>query len=299
MSDKFSLGVMMKLGSLCDGAGTCPLAARMCGREPVWASEIEAFPVEVTKKRFPNMKHLGDVTKIKGDEIEPVDIITFGSPCQDLSMAGARKGLDGERSGLFMEAVRIIKEMRKKTDGRYPRFAVWENVCGAFSSNNGDDFRVVLEELCRVKESSANVPRPDWGGNQMLNLFGEMQDPLWETTTPSHGGSLMHNFGESPKGGEESTLSQILEDNVPQKYSLSEIACQGVLRRKEKHGKALPPLLLIALLIHSGLPKAKIIEEIKKSPHLRTIQTTQELQKLEMSCTDSIADVVQGGATSR
>ena len=102
----------MKLGSLFDGSGGFPLAARMCGIEPVWASEIEPYPIRVTKKNFPNMKHLGDVTKINGTEIEPVDVITFGSPCQDLSVAGKQKGLSGERSGLFMEAVRIIKEMR-------------------------------------------------------------------------------------------------------------------------------------------------------------------------------------------
>ena len=108
---------MVKMGSLFDGSGGFPLAASMCGIEPVWASEIEKFPIEVTTKRFPNMKHLGDVTKIKGNEIEPVDLITFGSPCQDLSVAGKRAGLSGERSGLFMEAIRIIKEMRNgRTD---------------------------------------------------------------------------------------------------------------------------------------------------------------------------------------
>lgn len=153
----------MTLGSLFDGAGTCPFAAQICGIKPVWASEIEPFPVAVTTKRFPEMKHLGDITKIDGAEIEPVDIITFGSPCQDLSVAGKRAGLDGERSGLFMEAVRIIKEMRSKTDGRYPRIAVWENVPGAFSSNKGEDFRVVLEELCKVKDCNAVIPRPPKG----------------------------------------------------------------------------------------------------------------------------------------
>lgn len=110
------------------------------------------------------MKHLGDITKIHGDKIEPVDCITFGSPCQDLSIAGRRAGLAGERSGLFMEAVRIIKEMRSSTNGLYPTFAVWENVQGAFSSNGGEDFRAVLEELARVEESDASIPRPPKGG---------------------------------------------------------------------------------------------------------------------------------------
>ena len=105
------------------------------------------------------MIHLGDITKIHGDQIEPVNCITFGSPCQDLSIAGRRAGLAGERSGLFMEAIRIIKEMRAKTNGMYPTFAIWENVPGAFSSNSGEDFRAVLEELARVEQPDASIPR--------------------------------------------------------------------------------------------------------------------------------------------
>ena len=151
---------MLKLGSLFDGAGTFPLAGKLCGVKPVWASEIEPFPVSVTEKRLPTMKHLGDITKVNGADIEPVDIITFGSPCQDLSVAGKRAGLDGERSGLFMEAVRIIKEMRGATNERYPQIAMWENVPGAFSSNKGEDFRVVLEELCKICDSTISISRP-------------------------------------------------------------------------------------------------------------------------------------------
>lgn len=112
------------------------------------------------------MKHLGDITKIHGDQIEPVDCITFGSPCQDLSIAGCRAGLAGERSGLFMEAVQVIKEMRSSTNGLYPTFAVWENVPGAFSSNGGEDFRAVLEELARVEQPDASIPRPSGRGGR-------------------------------------------------------------------------------------------------------------------------------------
>ena len=158
----------MTLGSLFDGAGTSPFAAQLCGIETKWSSEIEKFPREVTAKRFPNVKQLGDITKINGGEIEPVDIIAGGSPCQDLSVAGKREGLDGERSGLFMEQIRIIKEMRNATTTRSdehirPRYAVWENVPGAFSSNKGEDFRIVLEEFCKVKDKTAYVPRPAEG----------------------------------------------------------------------------------------------------------------------------------------
>ena len=163
----------MRLGSLFDGSGGFPLAASMCGITPVFASEIEPYPIAVTKNRFPQMRHIGDVSKINGAEIEPVDIITFGSPCQDLSVAGKRAGLKHEsngddettRSGLFMEAVRIIKEMRRATNGEYPRFAVWENVPGAFSSNKGEDFRIVLEELIWICDPDApDVPSPGKGG---------------------------------------------------------------------------------------------------------------------------------------
>ena len=154
------------LASLFDGSGGFPLAGALCGIEPRWASEVEPYPIAVTRSRFPDMKHYGDVSKIKGAEVEPVDIITFGSPCQDLSVAGKRAGLKHEangdeettRSGLFMEAVRIIKEMREATNGIYPRVALWENVPGAFSSNKGEDFRIVCEELIKIVEPRAVMP---------------------------------------------------------------------------------------------------------------------------------------------
>ena len=171
-----------KLGSLFDGSGGFPLAGALCDIEPIWASEVEPYPIAVTKSRFPKLKHLGDISKINGAEIEPVDIITFGSPCQDLSVAGKRAGLKHEangdeettRSGLFMEAVRIIKEMREKTDGRYPTFALWENVPGAFSSNKGEDFKVVLEELIKVVEPTAVMPGvPQKGWNYADSYIGD------------------------------------------------------------------------------------------------------------------------------
>lgn len=149
----------LTLGSLFDGSGGFPLGGLLAGIKPLWASEIEPFAVRVTIKRLPQIKHYGDVSALNGAELPPVDIITFGSPCQDMSIAGKRGGLDGSRSSLFYEVVRIIKEMRCATNGRYPRFAVWENVPGAFSSNKGEDFRAVLESLCRVKDESVSVPQ--------------------------------------------------------------------------------------------------------------------------------------------
>ena len=157
----------MKLGSLFDGSGGFPLGGIIAGITPVWSSEIEPFPIRVTEKRLPQMKHYGDVSKLSGENIEPVDVITFGSPCQDMSVAGKRAGLDGARSGLFSQAVRIIKEMRAKY--QKPRFIVWENVRGALSSAGGDDFRRVLEEICNVKKSDVSVPKPEkWNSGGLI-----------------------------------------------------------------------------------------------------------------------------------
>ena len=150
----------LTLGSLFDGIGGFPLAGKYAGIRPVWASEIEPFPIRVTEKRLPEMKRYGDIHGLHGAKLEPVDVITFGSPCQDVSIAGRREGLSGGRSGLFFEAIRIIREMREATNGEYPKWAVWENVPGALSSHNGEDFRQVLESLIRVQEPEADVPLP-------------------------------------------------------------------------------------------------------------------------------------------
>lgn len=159
------------LGSLFDGSGGFPLAGLIHGVQPLWASEIEAYPIRVTKARLPDMEHLGSILDIDGGQIPPVDIITFGSPCQDLSNAGTRQGIHkGERSSLFFEAIRIIKEMRARDQaaGRSdvdirPRFLVWENVIGAFSSNGGEDFRAVLEAIGGIAQDGLSVPRPPKG----------------------------------------------------------------------------------------------------------------------------------------
>lgn len=167
--DDTKLATALTMGSLFDGIGGFPLAAARHGIIPVWASEIEAFPIEVTKKHFPDMIHVGDITKLNGAELPPVDIICGGSPCQDLSVAGTRDGLAGARSGLFMEQVRIAKEMRNANicPGRTavsvrPRFFCWENVPGAFSSGSpkGEDFRIVLEEVCKISGYPVHVPGP-------------------------------------------------------------------------------------------------------------------------------------------
>lgn len=188
------------------------------------------------------MIHLGDITKIHGDQIEPVDCITFGSPCQDLSMAGLRAGLEGKNSGLFTEAIRVIVEMRVATNGMYPAFAIWENVPGAFSSNGGEDFRTVLEKLAHAAQPDVSIPRPAGGGD------GARPEQSSETAGLWHGGCSTLNVGECPSVESVSQLSQILEVNVPQRYFLSARACQGILTRASRRGKALPDLLKTALL---------------------------------------------------
>ena len=165
VADEGKSAANVKLGSMFDGSGTMPLCAAMCGAQPVWASEVEPYPIAVTKTHLPGMKHLGSVTDIDGGKIDPVDIITFGSPCQDLSVAGKRAGLDGNRSGLFREAIRIILEMLDATDRKYPRFVIWENVPGALSSNEGKDFEVVLNELRKLTGADEPIRKHGkWGG---------------------------------------------------------------------------------------------------------------------------------------
>ena len=173
----------MKLGSLFSGSGGFELAGALFGIEPVWSSEIEPFCLRVEAARFPGCKQVGSVTDIRGDELEPVDIITFGSPCQDLSVAGKQAGIhDGERSNLFFEAIRIIKEMRHATANKYPRFGVWENVPGAFSSNKGEDFRAVLKAFCSVRDDTCDVPRPEGGKWEPAGcVLGEDFSIAWRT----------------------------------------------------------------------------------------------------------------------
>lgn len=249
----------MKLGSLFDGSGGFPLAGAMHGIEPVWASEIEEFPIRVTTRRFPGMKHLGNVMNVKGDQVEPVDIITFGSPCQDLSVAGKQAGIRmGERSSLFFEAIRIIKEMRNATANQFPRFAVWENVPGAFSSNRGEDFRAVLQAFADVTGTADDaVPGPPRGGGNLLGAY-------WETAGALPGKSMTLSIGAFPSDARESTLSQILDLNAPEKYCLSPTACAGILRRAERRGKELPDMLREALMEVIG--RAGGLDMIEEEP---------------------------------
>lgn len=190
----------LTMGSLFDGISGFPLASVRYGIEPIWASEIEPFPILVSKIRFPRMEQMGDITKLSGAYLPPVDIICGGSPCQDLSCAGLRAGLTGARSGLFMEQIRIIQEMRDadRKSGRTgvhirPRFGVWENVVGALSSGRdaetgqkkpGVDFQKVLEAFLQVEEPYLHVVRPETGrweyAGGILGVRSSMAWIVWD-----------------------------------------------------------------------------------------------------------------------
>ena len=232
------------MGSLFSGSGGFELAGSIFGIRPIWASEIEPFPILVTTKNFPEMKHLGDINKLNGADLEPVTIIAGGSPCQDMSIAGKREGLDGSRSNLFREQIRIIKEMREsdRAAGRTgtqirPRYMVWENVPGTkertsdVSSKKSAKFQKEMFQFLDLRKTS--------GG-------GKAQS--WAMGIQSLGEHLTLNIGECPKEESVSTLSQILEETPHQKYYLSEKACLGILRRAEKRGKELPEILRLALI---------------------------------------------------
>jgi DNA (cytosine-5)-methyltransferase 1 len=205
---------MLTLGSLFDGSGGFPFAGVMNGFEPLWASEVEPYPIAVTRSRFPQMLHLGNVCDVSGATVKPVDVITFGSPCQDLSVAGKRAGLKHEdhgddettRSGLFMEAVRIITEMREATNGRYPTFAVWENVPGAMSSSGGDDFLAVLENLAKIADPEVSIPKPDkWCANG--EIVGNGWSIAWRIIDARH-------FGVTVRDGD---TGDVLVRGTPQR----------------------------------------------------------------------------------
>ena len=163
MNEKLNTEKGLTLGSHFDGSGGFLLAGLMADIHPVWSDDVEPFPIRVTEKRLPDVKQYGDINKLSGAQLEPVDIITFGFPCTDISIAGKQEGLHAARSGLFFQAIRTIREMREGTDGKYPRYAIAENVKGLLSSKKGKDFREVLEEFCRVKDPEAHVPMPEKG----------------------------------------------------------------------------------------------------------------------------------------
>lgn len=232
----------LKLGSLFDGIGVFPIAASLYRIQSIWASEIEKAPIFITKRHFPSTHHLGDIAKVKGGEIPPVHILTFGSPCQNLSNIGKREGLAGSQSSLFYHAIRIIEEMRCATNGTYPVIAVWENVMGAFSSNNRLDFKAGWSRSqkpvfqCLLLESEQTL---EWFEGIKLMCAGD----CW-----------MPDIEESPHSLKEEDVSsswQILEEQVPEKYYLKPAICNRFLRLAERAGCP-PPAPVEYLLKKQG-----------------------------------------------
>ena len=221
----------LTLGSLFDGSGTFPMMAMLSGIVPVWKSEIEPFPIAVTEKRLPFVKHLGDINSINGAEIEPVDIVTFGSPCTDLSVAGKRQGLNAERSGLFFQAIRIIKEMRGDLQ------------CGKMSQEHSPQMAEKTSDA--FLKNSVRLKTQIYLSLNLKN--GQRQEKSWVKISLSPTEHSMLNTGIFPNEERESTLSQILMADVPQKYYLSQKACLGILRRASERGKKLPEVLELAL----------------------------------------------------
>ena len=228
------------------------------------------------------MAQLGDITRLNGADVPPVDIVTGGSPCQDLSIAGARAGLAGERSGLFLEQIRLIREMRevdqhreRPTEFVRPRFMVWENVPGTFSSAEGEDFRIVLEETVRIAAPACAVPRPPggtvapcWGryGRRILPGLATLDAQYWA----------------SPSAERASSLWQILEAHPPPKYFLSQRACRGILQRAEKRGKPLPPKLEWALKVQAGLVPPSTSTSGTKYRHGKYHRCAHAVQNMQM-----------------
>jgi DNA-cytosine methyltransferase len=256
----------LALGSLFSGAGGFELAAERLEITPIWASEVEQFPIAVTRRHFPNVKHLGDICKINGGTVEPVDVITFGSPCQSFSVAGARAGLDGA-SGLFFQDVRIIREMRQATQNQYPKYAIMENVPGIYSSNKGADFREVMDEISRLGfVADANIlDAQEFGVAQRRKRvfiacinrkfynaadFADVpnaRDKRMQKALENLGGEHFHGVASRPHEIVRQHLSDILERNVDVRYYLTVLACLGILRRVDSKGKEIPQLLRSAL----------------------------------------------------
>ena len=247
----------LTMGSLFDGIGGFPLAAVRNGITPVWASEIDPFPIEVTKTHFPDMVHVGDITKLNGAELPPVDIICGGSPCQDLSIASCtRAGLQGARSGLFMEQIRLTKEMRdadilrgRSGQSVRPRYFCWENVMGVFSSGtpHGEDFRIVLESIARLHCPTVSIPRPyPWGWKPAGAIrMGDAFSLAWR--------GFFAEYWTLAQRRHRILLVADLGGSSAEKYYLTTAACLGILRRAKERGKPLPQALDTALQIQAGL----------------------------------------------
>jgi DNA (cytosine-5)-methyltransferase 1 len=263
----------MKLLSLFDGSGAFGLAAERHGIKARYGSEIEPFPIAVTRARFPQMEHLGDITKIDGGKIVPCDIVSFGSPCTDISIAGKGEGISAARSGLFFEAVRVIREMLEASVGDFPRYFMFENVPNLISLHGGVDWKIVMDEfaslgfICdpdildaqefgvaqrRKRIFIVGVNRKFYDPADFANVEN-CRDKRMQKAVDAWGGEIFHGITSRPHEIRRQHLSEILEREVDPKYYLTKAACLGILRRVDAKGKEIPPLLRSALENQAGL----------------------------------------------
>ena len=274
---------ILTMGSLFDGSGGFPLAGAVNGIVPIWASEIEPYPIAVTRSRFPHMRHLGNVIEIDGGKIPPVDVITFGSPCQDMSVAGKRAGMkhtkkgaeEITRSGLFYEAIRIIREMRKVTNGKYPTFAVWENVPGAFSSNKGEDFRCVLQEITEVIREDVTVPRPDGGKwNHAGEIVGDGFNFAWRVLDAQYWGVPQRRkriYLVADFGGRRAAEILFKQDSVRGNFASSGAEREGASRNASGSADGSKQKLTAAAFCAGAAPSAGSIGyREEQSPTLKS-----------------------------
>ena len=263
----------MNLLSLFDGSGAFVLAAQRHGFIARYASEVEAFPIAVTRARFPEMEHLGDITKIDGGAIEPCDLVTFGFPCTDISIAGKCEGLTAARSGLFFEAVRVIREMLAASGGVFPKAILLENVPNLLSIHGGRDFQIVMDSLSSLGFiCDPNIlDAQEFGVAQRrkrvfivgLNRkyynpddFADVpccRDKRMQKAVDNWGGETFSGITSRPHEITRQKLSEILEQNADTKYYLTPAACSGILRRVDAKGKEIPKLLRDALEAQAGL----------------------------------------------
>ncbi|MDR0530763.1 MAG: DNA (cytosine-5-)-methyltransferase [Oscillospiraceae bacterium] len=281
----------MTMLSLFSGGGMFDLAAARVGIETVAMSEIEPFATAVTNKRFPQAKQLGDVTKIDGGAIEPCDLVTFGSPCTSWSIAGKQQSFDGQ-SGLFVEAIRVMREMLAASEGAFPRYFLFENVPNLLSINGGADWKIVMDSfadlgfICdanildaqefgvaqrrkrifvvgvnrRYFDPAAFAAVPNCRNKRMKRALdswgGACAACVNENERSSFSSSLgecFHGLVSRPHEPVRQKLSDILERDADPKYILSAKACLGILRRAESRGKVLPAVLSQALRAQAGL----------------------------------------------
>jgi len=262
----------VKLLSLFDGSGAFCLAAERLGIKARYASEIEPFPIAVTRARFPDTEHLGDIMKINGGEIEPCDIVTFGSPCTSWSIAGKQSGLSGQ-SGLFFQAIRVMREMLTATNGSHPRMFLFENVPNLLSINQGTDWKIVMDAFADL----GFICDPDIQDSQehgiaqrrkrifIVGINRKYYNPDYFADIPNArakrmqkaidtwGGETFHGIASRPHEIYRQHLSEILERDADPKYYLSVAACLGILRRIDAKGKEIPQLLRSALEYQAGL----------------------------------------------